>query len=124
VAYRAACGSARVGSPPVLWFERRVVGALINSTLDAREQAEVESYVDRTLRAMPEFLRAGVAAESVAFGAWPRLQRALGRLDEERLRRRVARWKVSSLDPVRQYVRLLQSLVLFAEHELELADGS
>jgi hypothetical protein len=108
----------------VLWFERRVVGALINPALDASEQAKVESYVDRSLHAMPEFLRAGVAAESVAFGAWPRLQRAVGRLDEEGLRRRVARWKVSSVDPVRQYVRLLQSLVLFAEHELELADGS
>jgi hypothetical protein len=34
------------------------------------------------------------------------------------MRARVARWKASRFDPVRQYVRLLQSLVLFAEHEL------
>jgi hypothetical protein len=28
------------------------------------------------------------------------------------------RWKHSSIDPIRQYVRLLESLVLFAENEL------
>jgi hypothetical protein len=31
---------------------------------------------------------------------------------------RVERWKASRFDPVRQYVRLIQSLVLFAQHEL------
>ncbi len=31
---------------------------------------------------------------------------------------RVERWKASRFDPVRKYVRLLHSLVLFAEHEL------
>jgi hypothetical protein len=107
----------------VLWFERHVVGALTDPALDGRQRAEVESFVDRSLQAMPEFLRAGVAAESVAFGLWPRLQHAVGLLDEQALRRRVAHWKVSPLDPVRQYVRLLQSLVLFAEHELELVDA-
>jgi len=107
----------------VLWFERHVVGALVNPALDARQRAEVESYVDRSLHAMPEFLRAGVAAETIAFGALPRLQHAFGRLDEHDQRRRLARWKVSPLDPVRQYVRLLESLVLFAEHELDLVDA-
>ena len=102
----------------MLWFERHVVGALVNPALDARQRAEVESYVDRSLHAMPEFLRAGVAAETIAFGALPRLQHAFGRLDDRRVHTRVARWKNSKLDPVRQYVRLLESLVIFAENEL------
>jgi hypothetical protein len=86
--------------------------------LDAELRTAVESYVDETLRSMPEHLRAGVAAESLAFGATTRVKAALGRLDPARLAVRVEGWKTSSIDPIRQYVRLLQSLVLFAEHEL------
>jgi hypothetical protein len=102
----------------VLWFERQVVGALMSSELDPELRTAVEDYVDRTLRSMPEHLRAGVAAESLAFGATSRVKAALGRLDPAQLAARVEGWKVSSIDPIRQYVRLLQSLVLFAEHEL------
>ena len=83
---------------------------------DAR--AEVMSYVDQTLRAMPEHLRAGVAAESILFGAGPWLAHALGRSGTAAVTRRVERWTTSRFDPLRQYVRLLHSLVLFAEHEL------
>jgi hypothetical protein len=79
---------------------------------------EIETYVDDSLRAMPEHLRAGMAAESILFGAWPRVQGALGRYDRGSMNARVERWKASRFDPVRQYVRLLHSLVLFAEHEL------
>jgi hypothetical protein len=102
----------------VLWFERRVVGMLMSPALDAGERSAVESYVSSTLRSMPEHLRAGVAAESIVLGGWSWLEHRVGRLDEHRLRTRVARWKTSKLDPVRQYVRLLHSLVLFAENEL------
>jgi hypothetical protein len=102
----------------VLWFERQVVGALMSPELDDRTRDAVVAYVDQTLRSMPEHLRAGVATESVAFGAWSRLQDLAGRLDRSRLTARVEAWKTSSLDPVRQYVRLLESLVLFAEYEL------
>ncbi len=52
------------------------------------------------------------------FGAWPRLAAALGRLDDAAVERRLARFQNSRLDPLRQYVRLLHSLVLFAENEL------
>jgi hypothetical protein len=102
----------------MLWLEREVVATLVSPTLDDQQRSAVESYVDESLRAMPEHLRVGVAAESLAFGAWPRVLRRFGRLDLAALDARVERWKASRFDPIRQYVRLLQSLVLFAEHEL------
>jgi hypothetical protein len=102
----------------MLWLEREVVATLVSPTLDDQARSAIETYVDDSLRSMPEHLRVGVAAESLLFGAWPRLQGALGAYDRGSMRARVARWKASRFDPVRQYVRLLQSLVLFAEHEL------
>ena len=102
----------------MLWLEREVVATLVSPNLDDQARTAIETYVDDSLRAMPEHLRLGVAAESLLFGAWPRLQGALGVHDRGSMRARVDRWKASRFDPVRQYVRLLQSLVLFAEHEL------
>src|SRR5215212_2239379 len=102
----------------MLWFERQVVATMMLPTLDDDARAAVAEYVEATLRSMPEYLRAGVAAESLLFGAWPRLAHALGRLDGRGIRRRVQRWNTSRLDPLRQYVRLFHSLVLFAENEL------
>jgi len=102
----------------VLWFERQVVRTLMSPTLDAGARSAVESYVAATLHSMPEHLRAGVAAESIVLGGRSWLEYRVGRLDDRRVHTRVARWKNSKLDPVRQYVRLLESLVLFAENEL------
>ncbi len=102
----------------MLWFERQVVGALMHPDLDADTRAAVESYVAGTLQSMPEHLRAGVLAESLALGSRSWIEQRAGRFDRERLHARVMRWKHSSIDPVRQYVRLLESLVLFAENEL------
>ena len=102
----------------MLWFERKVVGTLMSPTLDADARAAIESYVATTLHSMPEHLRAGVAAETIVLGSWSWLEYRVGRLDERRVRARIARWKASKIDPVRQYVRLLESLVLFAENEL------
>lgn len=90
----------------------------MSPSLDEEARAAIASYVDGTLRSMPEHLRAGVAAESLLLGAWSRLEHTRGRLDDARLRARVQRWKNSRVDLIRQYVRLLESLVLFAEHEL------
>jgi hypothetical protein len=67
---------------------------------------------------MPEHLRAGVLAESLALGSRSWIEQRAGRFDRDRLQTRLTRWKHSSIDPVRQYVRLLESLVLFAENEL------
>jgi len=102
----------------MLWFEREVVASLVSPTVRAEDRPAVEAYVDGALRSMPEHLRFGVAAESLLFGAWPRLQVALGTFDRASLVPRLERWKTSRFDPIRQYVRLLQSLVLFAENEL------
>jgi hypothetical protein len=102
----------------MLWLEREVVASLVSPTLDDHQRSVIETYVDDSLRSMPEHLRVGVAAESILFGAWPMAQDALGRYDRRSMNARVERWKASRFDPVRQYVRLLHSLVLFAEHEL------
>ena len=102
----------------MLWFERQVVRTLMSPTLDAGARSAIESYVAATLHSMPEHLRAGVAAESIVLGGRSWLEDRVRRLDDRRVHTRVARWKNSKLDPVRQYVRLLESLVIFAENEL------
>ena len=102
----------------MLWFEREVVASLVSPSVPDASRPAVEAYVDGALRSMPEHLRVGVAAESIVLGAWPRVQAAMGRFDRRSLAPRLERWKTSRLDPIRQYVRLLQSLVLFAENEL------
>ncbi len=102
----------------MLWFERQVVGTLMSPTLDAAARTTIESYVASTLQSMPEHLRAGVAAESIVLGAGSWVEHRLGRFDERRVGTRVARWKTSKIDFIRLYVRLLESLVLFAENEL------
>jgi hypothetical protein len=101
----------------MLPFERQVVTALARD-VDEPQRPRVVAYVDAALRSMPEYLRAGVAAESIVLGTWPRLQRALGRLDDDGLVTWLDRLEASRIDPVRQYVRLLSSLVLFAREEL------
>jgi hypothetical protein len=108
----------------VFWLERQVVHALMSPTLGPDARAAVENYVDTTLRSMPEHLRIGVAAESLAFGAVPHLRRALGRLDDDGLRGQIERMRASRIDVIRQYVRLLQSLVLFAENELVAVEAT
>ena len=107
-----------VGFRAMLWLEREVVATLVSPTLDDDQRSVIETYVDDSLRSMPEHLRVGMAAESILFGAWPRVQGALGHYDRRSMNARLERWKASRFDPVRQYVRLLHSLVLFAEHEL------
>ncbi len=88
----------------------------MNHDLDSVRRDAIAHYVDESLRAMPEYLRFGVAAESVVLGSWARLR---GRGTGPGLERELARWRVNPLDPIRQYVRMFESLVLFAEHELE-----
>ena len=101
----------------MLWFERQVVSALMNPGLDAATRTAVEAYVASTLHSMPEHLRAGVAAESIVLGGRAWVEHRAGRFDGSRLPARIDRWRTSRIDPIRQYVRLLHSLVLFAENE-------
>lgn len=94
----------------MLRFERRVVASLTESA-DPDTRAAVERWVETTLAVMPEHLRAGVVAQSLALGAWTSLRR-------RRPEAVVASLRDSPVGLVRQYERLLGSLVRFAEHEL------
>jgi hypothetical protein len=105
----------------MLWLERQVVATLA-ADVDPRRRLAVEGYVDGVLRSMPEHLRMGVAAESIVLGSGEWLARRLG--SRRSLSERIEGWEQSSIGPVRQYVRLLSSLVIFAGEELspELPD--
>lgn len=94
----------------MLGFERKVVDAL-STTTDPQQRAAVVDWVDGSLRAMPEVLRAGVAIGSLVLGAWA----SVTRRDGARL---VHALEASPLPPVRQHLRLLRSLVLFGDLEL------
>jgi hypothetical protein len=104
----------------MLWFEREVVGALTESP-DQPLRSSVESFVDGTLRDMPEHLRAGVVGESVLLGTYVAGLRALGRMpgdDPAALLDRLDAWEASRIGVLRSYVRLMKSLVVLAENEL------
>lgn len=110
----------------MLWFEREVVGALID-TPDQSRRSSIEAFVDGSLRDMPEHLRAGVAGESVLLGAYAAALRLAGRLepgDRDGLRRLLSAWEASRIGVLRSYVRLLKSLVVFAENELAPAGAA
>jgi len=103
----------------MLAYERRVVAALV-APLDPSLREPVTAYVEGSLRAMPEHLRAGVMGESLLFGgwSWARRRRSAGAGDPVA---ELATLERSPIGLVRQYVRLLRSLVLFAQYELEPA---
>jgi hypothetical protein len=98
----------------MLGFERDLV-ATLTTTRDPAIRARVESWVDGSLRTMPEVLRLGVVAETVAFGAFARLRNGGRRGAPPTV---VDELAGSRIPLVRQYVRLFRSLVLFAEEEL------
>ncbi len=100
----------------MLRFERAVVATLLDADTGAERRRAIEEYVDECLQSMPEYLRMGVATESVVLGSWARLR---GRGTGAGLERELTRWRSNPLDPIRQYVRMFESLVLFATHELE-----
>lgn len=94
----------------MLWFERQVVDGLV-TTSDTRRRRDIEGFVDGALRAMPEHLRFSIGSASLALSGWARaLRPAPAAL--------VRSLDASPIAPIRQYVRLFRSLVLFAENEL------
>jgi hypothetical protein len=99
----------------MLWLERQVVGTLAGD-VGPRRRLALEGYVDGVLRSMPEHLRMGVAAESIVLGSGEWLARRLG--SRRPLGDRITRWEESPIGPIRQYVRLFSSLVIFASEEL------
>ena len=102
----------------MLWFEREVVAALVGSD-DPGVRSSVEAFVDGSLRDKPEHLRLGLAGESILLGGYAAALRALGRLDrDDALAARLNSWETGPIGVVRQYVRAMKSLVIFAENEL------
>lgn len=102
----------------MLRFEREVVGAL-GTAADQPTRSAVEAFVDGSLRAMPEHIRAGVLAESLLLGAYTRLLSAIGQATSPpALSAKLDAWETSPIGPLRQYVRVFRSLVLFSENEL------
>lgn len=98
----------------MLGYERKVVEAL-STTTDPAARTAVADWVDGSLAAMPELLRAGVAVGSIVLGAWARVTGKHGAS-------LVAALEASRLPPVQLHLRLLRSLVLFGD--LELSPGA
>jgi hypothetical protein len=108
----------------MLWFEREVVAALVGSD-DPAVRSAVEAFVDGSLRDKPEHVRLGVAGESILLGGYAAALRALGRLDgDDALRARLESWEIGPIGVVRQYVRAMKSLVIFAENELATSQAA
>lgn len=102
----------------MLGYERKVVDAL-TTVREPQARAAVADWVDGSLRAMPELLRAGVALGSVVLGLWAAVAGKEGAA-------LVAAVESSPLPPVRLHLRLLRSLVLFGDLELaeaQMGDG-
>ena len=99
----------------MLSFERRVVTSLLDDA-GAAERGAVVDYVDGALGALPDLIRVGVAAESLAFSGWAAVRHVATRRREsgEELLDRLERNPVGL---IRQYPRLIRSLVMFAEQE-------
>jgi hypothetical protein len=100
----------------MLSFERQVVATLAGDA-DPRERAAIDSYVDGALGALPEIIRLGVAAESIALGVWSKADGLLQQRKGGPGGPRLGPLESSFIGPVRQYVRLMRSLVLFAQYE-------
>ena len=100
----------------MLSFRRRVVAALLTRVEPERRTA-AQAYVDGALAVMPEHLKLGVAADSVLLSVWAHAAHPFGTLTDEALLDLVDGWERSRIAPVRQYARLLGSLVIFAQNE-------
>ena len=108
----------------MLWFEREVVAALVASD-DPEVRSSVEAFVDGSLRDKPEHVRLVVAGESILLGAYAAALRSLGRLEgDDALRTRLESWESGPIGVVRQYVRAMKSLVIFAENELATSQAA
>ncbi|CAN5674157.1 hypothetical protein BH10ACT1_BH10ACT1_13990 [soil metagenome] len=95
-------------------YERRVATSML-TTDDTAQRTEVVAFVEGALSSMPEFLRLGITVITVALTAWSALRGAVG---ANRSGAAELAWlKGHPIGLVRQWVRAIQSLVLFAENE-------
>ena len=100
----------------MLWLERRVVAALAGPD-DQRTGGAITEFVDTSLAAMPQHLRLGVVGESIGLGAYVVLRYGSNPSDHQ-IEAAIAQWERHPIGVVRQYARLLSSLVIFAQQEL------
>jgi hypothetical protein len=101
----------------MLWLEDRVVAALAGED-DVRSGGAISDFVGSSLAAMPQHLRLGVVVESLGLGAWVRLRHGPNP-DPAAIRRSMSAWEHHPVGVVRQYPRLLSSLVIFAQQEMQ-----
>src|SRR5690349_13807538 len=101
----------------MFWLEGRVVTALAGED-DVRTGGAISAFVGSSLDAMPQHLRLGVAVESLGLGAWVRLRHGRDP-DPSVIRHSMSSWEHHPVGVVRQYPRLLSSLVIFAQQELQ-----
>ncbi len=99
----------------MLWLERRVVGALAGAD-DQRTGGAISEFVDTSFRAMPQHLRAGVVGESILLGTYLRLRRGANP-GPDAILASIEQWERHPIGVIRQYARLLSSLVIFAQQE-------
>lgn len=98
----------------MLAYERRVVDAFLTSDDPERRRA-VSEHAGAALAAMPEFIRLGIAGETVLLGSWSALRRRGRPIDPSA---ELAWLEGHPVGLVRQWARALRSLVLFAEQEM------
>jgi len=97
-------------------FRSRIIEALL-APLDPTQRGAAEAFVAGSLADLPQHLKIGIALDSVLLEALTRVTHG-GRIpDEATLRKLIATWESNPLTPIRQYARLLSSLVLFADEE-------
>lgn len=95
-------------------YERRIVSSLL-VTDDPTLRREVEGFVDGALADMAELLRVGIVAITLALTVHAGIRKVAG---VPRTGAAEVAWlKSHPVGLVRQWVRALQSLVLFAENE-------
>ena len=100
----------------MLWLERRVVTALAGPD-DDRTDGAITHFVDTSFTAMPQHLRLGVVGESIMLGTYVRLRHGPNP-SRDTILQSIAKWEHSPIGVIRQYARLLSSLVIFAQQEL------
>lgn len=104
----------------MLAYERQVVDAF-STTDDPERRRAVSEHAGAALAAMPEFIRLGIAGETVLLGSWSALRRRGRPLDPEA---ELAWLEGHPVGLVRQWARALRSLVLFAEQEMVQASAT
>jgi hypothetical protein len=99
----------------MLWLERRVVTALAGPD-DDRTGGAISEFVDSSFRAMPQHLRLGVVGESLVLGTWVRVRHGSSP-SVDAVTHEIEMWEHHPIGVIRQYARLLSSLVIFAQQE-------